>query len=481
MDRRLFRSRSRLTAVLLLAGLAGCASQPTPPNIVFIMVDDMGWADVGCYGGKVVPTPNIDALAEQGMRFTQAYSGCVVCAPARSTLMTGHHMGHTSVRLNTGGTPLLDADRTLAEVLRDAGYRTGGFGKWGLGDLGTPGAAESQGFGEFFGYYHQIHAHYFCPDFLVDGGKKVDLPGNAGFYQGRKRLGPFPRVDPTSGLRRQFSADLIKERTLAFLRANADRRFFCYAPWTPPHGEYIMPDDDPAWLAYADKPWPMKARIVAAYNAMVDRHVGEVLATLEELGLSENTMVFFLSDHGADSRFEGILDSCGPLRGHKRDMYEGGLRVPMVVRWPGHIPAGSTSDHQCYFPDVLPTLAELAGVETPAKLDGISFLPTLLGGSAAQCQHAYLYWEWQRYNWGKRQEVPGGLMQAVRQGDWKAVKQDAKSQLELYDLSADISEAKDLAERHPRVVEQLAALMAAAHQPPRPQQEPSKPAGRSYR
>lgn len=467
--------------VLQLCWMAACVAPQPPPNVVFIMVDDMGWADLGCYGGKVVPTPNIDALAGQGMRFTQAYSGCVVCAPARSTLMTGHHMGHASVRLNTGGTPLLDSDRTVAEVLRDRGYATGGFGKWGLGDLGTTGAAESQGFDEFYGYYHQIHAHYFCPEYLIDGGKKVELPGNSGFYRAQKRLGPFPRVDSKTGLRRQFSADLIKDRTLQFLHANRDRPFFCYAPWTPPHGEYIMPADDPAWLAYASRPWPMKARIVAAYNAMVDRHVGEVLATLEELGLADNTVVFFLSDHGADSRFPGILDSCGPLRGHKRDIYEGGIRVPLIVRWPGHIEAGSESDHQCYFPDVLPTLADLAGASTPAQIDGLSFLPTLLGRAGEQVCHQYLYWEWQRYDWGKRRGVEGGLMQAVRRGDWKAVKKSASSPLELYDLSKDLGETEDLAARHPSIARELMELMTAAHLPPRDQREPNKPKGRAYR
>ena len=479
--------RPRILSGCLFGLLTACVTpgddaKTPPPNIVFIMVDDMGWADVGCYGGKVVPTPHIDSLAHTGMRFTQAYSGCVVCAPARSTLMTGHHMGHTSVRLNTGGVPLLDEDVTVAEVLRAAGYATGGFGKWGLGDVGTTGVPEAQGFDEFYGYYHQVHAHKFCPDFLVHNSKMVKLPGNEGFYQRIVKRRPFPRVDPATGQRHQFSAELVLDRTLAFIRANKDRPFFCYAPWTPPHGEFVMPADDPAWLAFADREWSSKAKVVAAYNAMIDRHVGQVLALLDELDLAKNTIVFFLSDHGADARFEGVLDSCGPLRGRKRDMYEGGIRVPMLVRWPGHTAPGSVSDHLCYFPDVLPTFAELAGAQdaAPEGIDGLSFAPTLTGRTADQREHDYLYWEWQRYDWSKRRNVDGGLMQAARAGKWKAVKTGAESPLELYDLAADVGESTDVADRHPDVVARLGAILRDARTEMRPQREPPKADGRRW-
>ena len=441
----------------------------------------MTWAgaDAGCYGGRVIPTPNLDRLAREGMRFTQAYSGCVVCAPARSVLMTGMHMGHTSVRLNTGGVPLRDEDVTVGEVLGAAGYTVGGFGKWGLGDIGTTGVPEKQGFDVFYGYYHQIHAHSYCPEFLVRNGSKEMLPGNAGFYKANKRLGPFPRAGGAGG-RRQYVPDLVLAETLRFLRDNKDGPFFCYAPWTPPHGEFIVPDDDPAWRQFADRDWPMKARVAAAYIAMIDRHVGAVLAELATLGIADDTVVLFCSDHGADSRFEGTLDSCGPFRGRKRAVYEGGIRVPLIARWPHHIPAGAVSDHLCGFHDVLPTLAELGGAAAPAGIDGISFVPTLLAKGEQQ-QHDALYWEWQRYDWGKRRLRPDGLMQAVRRGQWKAVRTATGRPVELYDLVADPGEQRNLAAAQPERTAELEKLMAAMRTPMRPQREPEMPAGRKFR
>jgi arylsulfatase A-like enzyme len=452
---------------------------------VYIVVDDMGYGDLGCFGSRSIKTPHLDRMAAEGMRFTQAYSGCTVCAPARSTLMTGHHMGHTSVRLNTGGVPLRDEDLTLAEVLKQAGYATGGFGKWGLGDLDTPGVPEKQGFDIFYGYYHQIHAHYYYPDYLVRNGVKVPLPGNKDFYRAKPpATGAFPAVDPKSGLRRQYTHDLIFAETLAFIRANKDRRFFCYAPWTPPHGRLEIPEADPAWQAYKDKPWSKKARVTAAMVSMVDRQVGEVLALLKELGLDKNTIVFFTSDNGAAERFDGELDCSGPLRGRKRDMYEGGLRAPLIVRWPDRIAPGRVSGHLCYFPDVLPTLAELAGAPVPAGIDGLSFIPELLGPGTAgreQAAHDYLYWEWHQYNWGQRRLVEGGLMQATRMGKWKAVRHSADQPVELYDLSSDVGETRNVAGKFPDVAKKMQILLRTARTDPRPQSEPAKPGNRSYR
>ncbi|MCP4640030.1 MAG: arylsulfatase, partial [bacterium] len=344
-----------------------------------------GYADLGCYGSKALETPRIDRMAAEGMRFTDAYSGCTVCAPARSTLMTGKHMGHAVLRGNTGGISMPASETTVAEVLKTQGYATGGFGKWGLGDINTEGVPEKNGFDLFYGYYHQIHAHYYYPGYLIRNGRKETLPGNA------------------NGKRKDYSHYLIFEEAKRFIRENRDTPFFCYCPWTPPHGRYEIPEDEPAWLKYKDKKgWGKNAKVAAAMDEMLDRHVGEVLDLLKELDIDDNTIVFFCSDNGASERFEGELDSCGPLRGRKRAMSEGGIRVPMIARWPGRVQAGSVSDLPWYFPDVMPTFAELAGADTPDEIDGVSVAPTLLGQGDQQ-KHECLYWEWPSYNWRKKE------------------------------------------------------------------------------
>lgn len=439
------------------------AESETKPNIIFIIVDDMGWADLGCYGSRQIKTPNIDAMAAEGIRFTQAYSGCTVCAPARSVLMTGLHMGHTSVRGNTGGIPIRDEDVTVAEVLKRAGYATGGFGKWGLGDVGTPGVPEKQGFDEFFGYYHQVHAHDYWTPYLWHNSRKVPMAGEKGDAQ-------------------RYTHYRIFEQMLKFIRKNKDRPFFCYAPWTPPHGSYQIPESDPAWQMYKDKNWPKNAKVVAAMDTMIDRHVGELLALLKKLEIDRSTIVFFCSDNGVANRFEGILDSSGPLQGAKRSMYEGGIRVPLIARWPGRTRPGAESDHVCYFADVMPTLAELAAASRymPPNMDGLSLVPTLTGKPNRQKKHEYLYWEWARYNWGKRQDIPNGLMQAVRMGKWKVVRHQSDQPFELYDLSKDIGEKNNLAEKHPEIVAKIEAYIRRDRVEPRPQIEPEKPKGKRF-
>lgn len=470
-------------ATLLFAAFSAHAKLP---NIVYIMVDDMGYADIGAFGSKAVQTPNLDKLAADGMVFTDAYAGCTVCAPTRSTLMTGYHMGHTYMRLNTGGVPLRDKEVTVAEVLKAAGYRTGGFGKWGIGDIGTTGVPEKQGFDTFFGYYHQIHAHKFYPDYLVRNGKKVQLPGNENLYQKHKGAGPVPRIDPATGTVRQFTQDLIFKEMKQFIKdaAKSGEPFFCYAPWTPPHSEYKLPEDDPAWQLYKDKPWKNDAKIHAAFCSMVDRHAGETLALLKELGVADNTIVFFTSDNGASKRFEGSLDSSGPLRGYKRDMHEGGIRTPLIVAWPGKITPGSKSALPTYSPDVMPTLAALAGEKAqaavPDDIDGLSILPTLLGQGEQQV-HDHLYWEWHRYIWAESRLDPKGLQQAVRKGKWKAVKMGSDKPMFLYDLESDLGEQNDLSSKHPDIAKQMAELMTTSRTQMLPQQEPEMPKGKKYR
>ncbi len=483
-------NRLALFALLLLP-FSACASAqdaPAKPNIIYIIADDMGYADLGSYGGTTVQTPHLDKLAKKGMRFTDAYAGCTVCAPTRSTLMTGYHMGNTYMRLNTGGCPIRDEDVTIAEVLKKEGYRTGGYGKWGLGDIGTTGVPEKQGFDDFYGYYHQIHAHYFVPDYLVRNSKKVELPGNKGFYDKHphNRHGAFPRIDPETGQVRQYTQDLIFNEMKEFIResAEAGEPFFCYAPWTPPHAEYKIPDDDPAWKLYEDKPWPIAAKIHAAFCTQVDRHVGETVALLEELGVADNTIVFFVSDNGASERFEGTLNSSGKLRGRKRDMHEGGLRTPMIVYWPNKIRPGTVSNLPTYSPDVMPTLAQLAGAKAqaavPKDIDGLSIVPTLLA-TGEQEKHEYLYFEWARYDWRKEQLVPNGLMQGVRKGKWKAVRMRSDQPMMLYNLETDIGEQNNIADQHPEIAKEMAELLRTARTEMLPQREPDQPAGRRYR
>jgi arylsulfatase A-like enzyme len=438
-------------------------SDAKKPNIIFIIVDDMGWTDLGCYGSRQIKTQNIDRMAAEGVRFTQAYSGCTVCAPARSVLMTGLHMGHTSVRGNTGGIPLQNEDVTVAEVLKRAGYATGGFGKWGLGDVGTTGVPEKHGFDEFFGYYHQVHAHDYWTNYLWRNSQKMPMTGEQGSAE-------------------RYTHNRIFEHTMKFIRWNKDRPFFCYSPWTPPHGKYQIPESDPAWQMYKDKSWPRDAKVVAAMDTMIDRQVGELLDLLRELEIDERTIVFFCSDNGAAKRFDGVLDSSGPLRGFKRSMYEGGIRVPLIARWPGRTKAGTVSEHLCYFADMMPTFADLAGAlqYMPADVDGLSIVPTLTGRADEQKQHEFLYWEWQRFNWGKRKNVPDGLMQAVRMGNWKAVRHKSNMPFELYDLSGDIGEKNNVAGEHPEIVAKIEAYVVRGRVEPREQIEPDKPDGKRF-
>lgn len=378
--------------------------------------------------------------------------------------MTGLHMGHTPVRGNTGGIPLPGNAVTVAEVLKKAGYATGGFGKWGLGDVQTEGVPEKQGFDEFFGYYHQIHAHDYWTDYLWHNSEKVPMGGDKGSAE-------------------RYSHYRIVEKTMDFIRRHKDEPFFCYAPWTPPHGAYEIPPSDPAWRRYKDKPWPRNARVAAAMDTMVDRQVGQMLALLDELGIDKNTVVFFCSDNGASERFDGTLDSCGLLRGRKRSMYEGGIRVPLVVRWPDGIDPGQVSDHPCSFADVMPTLAELADAlgHMPGMVDGLSIVPTLKGESDRQGEHAFMYWEWHLYDWGKHRDVPNGLMQAVRMGRWKAVRHRSDEPFELYDLARDAGEDEDVASRHPDVIKKIEDYIARDRVEPAPQIEPAMPSGRKYR
>lgn len=477
MDRRTFTAAGLGAAGSLTGAMQAPGSRP---NVVYIILDDLGMYDTGCYGSRQIQTPNIDRLAAEGAKFTEAYSGCTVCAPARCTLMTGMHMGHASVRANPGGVSLQSGDFTLAEMLKKAGYACGGFGKWGVGDIATPGVPEKHGFDRFFGYYHQVHAHDYYPDYLIDTGSKVPLPGNRGFYSAKPPAGAFPDIDATTGLKRQFSAQLIQQEMLKWLRArDASKPFFCYAPWTIPHGSHEIPASDPAWLKYKDKPWSIDARVHAAFVTMADRFVGETLQAIAALGQESNTIVLFSSDNGAAETYGGSLDSGGSLRGKKTEVYEGGIRIPLLARFPKRIKAGSTVDLPVYFPDIMPTIADWTGTRQylPTGIDGQSFAPEVTGGSRLSRDRA-MYWEWNEDHFKLPYRVS---KQACRKGRWKIVRHNASRPWELYDLSSDPSESKDLAAANPKVVAELDAWVRANRTDPPEQIEPEKPKGQRWR
>jgi arylsulfatase A-like enzyme len=424
------------------------------PNIIFILADDLGYGDLGCYGQKQIQTPNLDRLAAEGMRFTDHYAGTTVCAPSRCSLMTGLHTGHTYVRGNhevqpMGQLPLPADTATLPKVLKKAGYTTALIGKWGLGGPDSTGTPNEQGFDYFFGYLCQRHAHNYYPEFLFRNDQRVPL----------KNKVPGGRLDGAGVATEkiEYSYDRMEQEALQFVEQDRKGPFFLYLAVTLPHannegGKNGM--EVPDYGIYADKDWPEPEKGRAAMITRLDRGVGRVVQKLRDLGLEDNTLVFFASDNGPHR--EGganpeFFRSSGPLRGIKRDLYEGGIRVPLLARWPGRIQAGAVSDHVSAFWDFLPTLAELAGAPRPADTDGISLLPTLLGRPEQQRKHEFLYWEFHE----------GGSIQAVRRGRWKAVRPFGK-RLELYDLQTDRGETRNVADNHPDVVAQIEKYLTTA-------------------
>lgn len=430
-----------------------------PPNVIFILADDLGYGDLSCYGQTKYETPNIDALAARGMRFTQHYSGSTVCAPSRCSLLTGLHTGHAVVRGNAevqpeGQAPMPAGTYTMAKMMKKTGYRTGLFGKWGLGAPKSVSEPLKMGFDRFYGYNCQRMAHCYYPAFLWNDYQRELLWGNV------------------ASQKRDYAPDFIHQQALEFIRDNKNKPFFCYYAAVQPHADMIAPEsymkkfrgkfvpevNHPA-SHYTAQPEPHAA--FAAMVSVLDDYVGDVIAELDSLGIADNTLVIFTSDNGP--HVEGghdpeYFDSNGPLKGFKRDLYEGGIRAPMIATWPGKITAGSVSDHVSAFWDFLPTLAELIGKTPDTTVDGVSMLPTLRG-HGNQVQHDFLYWEF---------PAKGGRI-AIRKGDWKGVRynvtKDPNSPLELYDLSIDPGETKNVAADHPKIVADLDRLMSDAHTP----------------
>lgn len=463
-----------------VAALSGCdVVKPGNPelNVIYILADDLGYGDLGCYGQKLIKTPNIDRLAKEGRLYTQHYAGCTVSAPSRSALMTGLHTGHTPIRGNKGGIsakedfeegqfPIPDSLYTVAELFKAAGYATGCFGKWGLGFPGSEGDPTYQGFDEFFGYNCQALAHKYYPDHLWHNREKIELEGNDLKH---KNI---------------YSHDLIQKRALDFIRSNQNNRFFAYLSYTLPHAELVVPEDD-LIIQYKNidetKPYLAKrgdyseegfhkshycsvARPHATFAAMVsrlDKYVGEVMELVDSLGIKDRTLIVFTSDNGPHR--EGGADpdffkSYGPFRGIKRDLTEGGIRVPFIASCPRVIPAGTTSDHVSAFWDMLPTFSDIAGVDMSVKCDGISFWMDLQG-RRNQKEHDYLYWEFHE----------AGGKQAVRMGCWKGIRLDvAKNpdgKILLYDLSNDQHEDVDVAEKYPKIATKIEKIMNQARTP----------------
>jgi len=401
------------------------------PNIILILADDLGYGDLGCYGQKHIKTPSLDQMAREGMRFTDFYSGSTVCAPSRCTLMTGYHTGHCRIRGNNGADDisLLAEDITVAEILKAAGYSTAMFGKWGLGGTGSTGEPHLKGFDEWFGYLNHVHAHDYYPSYLWRNQQKIPIsPGT-------------------------YSHNLFTREALDFIRRKQDEAFFLYLPYTIPHANNELGDEGmqvPSDAPYSQEPWPQQQKNYAAMISLLDADVGKVLALLAELGLEEDTIVFFSSDNGPHE--EGgataeFFNSNGSLNGIKRDLYDGGVRVPMIARWLGTIQAGQ-ENHQPYaLWDFLPTATEIARIPTPKGIDGISMLPALLSQSANN--HEFLYWEFHER----------GFEQAIRMNRWKAVRHGLDQPIELYDLEKDVSEQRNVANKYPEIVRRIADIL----------------------
>lgn len=422
---------------------------PSHPNIILIMADDLGYGDLGSYGQEMIHTPNIDEMAASGIRFTDFYSGSTVCSPSRESLLTGMHTGHTYIRgnFNTGdpfGDLIMpDEKTTIAEYLKPAGYQTVVIGKWGVGRPGE--GPNTQGFDYSFCYLDQVAAHNYYPPYLWENEKKVMLEANRDSSEGT------------------YSHNVFVSKTLEYIEdSDTEQPFFLYLPYTIPHGKHVIPDDTP----YADKGWPQNFKNYAAMISLLDSDVGRIVQLLREKGIAKNTVVFFTSDNGANGAFAKFFKSNGPLRGNKRDLYDGGIREPLIAYWPGKIKPGRVSRHIAAAWDLLPTITEIAGVQPAGDIDGKSFLPELLG--RRQPRHDYLYWEYYAYNWNWQKpdnKKPRNYLQsrAIRMGKWKAVKNDIYEApdppLELYNIEKDPSEAHNIAARHPEVVQKINRIL----------------------
>lgn len=444
------KARGFAWLLLLWGSASSLQAADKKPNVIFILADDMGTYDLGAYGQKLIKTPHIDRLAREGIRFSQHYAGSAVCAPSRDALMTGMHTGHSTIRGNypfptEGNLPLPEQAVTVAELFKSKGYVTGMMGKWGLGGPGSSGGPTRQGFDYSMCYLDQRVAHDYYVPYLWKNEKKYFLKENAG------------------GARRVYSHDVFAAEALQFVRNHKSKPFFLYLPFTIPHGKFEVPSD----AAYAQQNWSPNQKNYAAMITKMDEDIGRLMALLQELQLDNNTIVFFASDNGPVPEMIKQFKSNGPLRAKKGDLYEGGIRVPLIARWPGKIAPGKVNDHVSAFWDFLPTVSELIGAPVPGQVDGISYLPALLGKK--QPQHQFLYWEFFNTTYNKAENGPRKTFltqQALRMGDWKAIRtnlnKDPAAPLELYNLKADVGETRNVAAQHPEVIRQMESYLAGA-------------------
>ncbi|MCG8525390.1 MAG: arylsulfatase [Opitutales bacterium] len=461
--------KKSLFSFLSLLAFALVIHAEKKPNIIFVMVDDLGYGDLSCYGQEKFETPNLDQMANEGMRFTDFYSGNAVCAPARCSLITGKHPGNATVRGNyeigawnsyLGQLPIRESEVTIFDVVKKAGYVTAAYGKWGLGHADSSGAPHHNGVDDFFGFNCQRHAHTYYPRYLEGNrGEKIWLEGN----------------DRSDG-GKVYAHDLFTEKALEFIAVNKENPFFLYLPYTLPHGPFMVPESE----TFQDKDWSESSKKQAAMIELIDRDMGLIFKQLKELGIDKDTIVFFTSDngpHGIDETNE-FFNASGSFRGKKTDLYEGGIRTPMIVRWPGRIAPGGVSDLVGAFWDVMPTFADLIHQDIPSdQSDGISFLNELLGKS--QEKHEFLYWEYfyTDYSWKPGMETLQNPLksQAIRMGKWKAIRHNLVkgfrnepvrfSPVELYNLELDPSESQNVADSHPELVAKSKELMNASHTP----------------
>lgn len=441
--------------------------QSKSPNIVYILADDMGFGDLSCYGQSTLSTPNIDQMAREGISLSNHYTGSTVCAPSRACLLTGLHTGHVSVRGNQPD-QLLTEKSTVAGLLKQAGYKTGIIGKWGVGHPPAPNDPARNGFDYAYGYINMWHAHNFYPEFLYRNGEKEVIPGNKLTRNDdgtRKWAEESPEGAGIAEVKEKHTHELFEEDALKFIETNKDDPFFLYLALNMPHANNEHPINGmevPGYGQFSDRDWPEPEKGFAMMMQMIDETVGKVNAKLKELGLEENTLVIFSSDNGPHQ--EGFhtmefFNSNGDLRGMKRDFYEGGIKTPFIAKWTGTIKKGSTSDHVSAFWDFLPTACDVAGIKTPTSIDGISFFPTLIGNESEQKKHDYLYWEF----------YEAGGKQAILKDNYKAIKLDVRTDspkpTKLFLLNGDISEQNDIADNNPDLTKKLEGLMEESHNP----------------
>jgi uncharacterized sulfatase len=460
------RRNSQLLVWLAVGFSSWLSSTHAKPNLIFIMADDLGYGDLGCFGQKLIKTPRLDRMAEEGMQFTRFYSGSTVCAPSRSVLMTGQHMGHTHVRGNAGGDmsrqSLRDIDLTVAEKMKEAGYTTALIGKWGLGEVGQEGHPLKQGFDYFYGYLNQVHAHNFYPEFLWRNYEKHILSNVVKPISGQARAG---FIGGAATKRNEYSHDLFTQEAIAWIKKNQGNPFFLYLPLTIPHanneGTRMFGDgaEVPGYGIYEKEKWSKQDKGQAAMITRMDRDIGRILNLLKELKIEKNTLVIFTSDNGPHNeaghnpeRFK----PAGPLRGMKRTLTEGGIRVPTLAWWPDTIAPKSISGQPFYFGDLMATVCDMSGSNLPPTTDSLSFLPTLKGELEKQKRHQFLYWEFYERT----------FRQAVIREDWKLIRSGMDNQrLELYDLKNDIHEDVNIIKEQPAVVQRMLSYMESAHVP----------------